>query len=149
MCIRDRPSGPSIIDDPQLGPRLTGPEVGDLRRSNPTGVRIDVLLESIARLHQAGVPVLAGTDAAIGGTAFGASLHRELEYFTEAGMTASEALTSATSLPAAVFGLTDRGSIAPGMVADLVLVDGDPTADITATRAIEAVWKDGIPIPLS
>lgn len=143
------PSGQSVIDDPILGPRLRASEVRDLERSNPTGVSMDLLVASVAQMHEAGIPVLAGTDAAVGGTALGASLHRELEYFTEAGMSPTQALQSATSLPAAIFGLQDRGSIAPGLVADLVLVNGDPTIDITATRAVEAVWKDGIPIPIN
>src|SRR5690606_31779312 len=54
-----------------------------------------------------------------------------------------EALAAATALPARRFGLGDRGRIAPGQRADLVLVDGDPLADITATRAIVTLWKNG------
>ena len=60
-----------------------------------------------------------------------------------AGLTPLEALASSTSQTAAAFGLTDRGRIAPGLRADLVLVDGDPTLDITATRKIAGVWKQG------
>ncbi|HEU5432653.1 MAG TPA: CIA30 family protein, partial [Thermomicrobiales bacterium] len=56
------------------------------------------------------------------------------------------ALAAATSVPAARFGLADRGRIAPGLRADLVLVDGDPTTDITKTRSIVAVWKRGVPV---
>ena len=51
-----------------------------------------------------------------------------------------------TSAPADTFGLVDRGRIAAGLRADLVLVDGDPTTDILATRAIRAVWKNGVPV---
>jgi imidazolonepropionase-like amidohydrolase len=50
---------------------------------------------------------------------------------------------AATSVPACHFGLTDRGRILPGLRADLVLVDGDPTTDITATRSITDVWRRG------
>lgn len=46
-------------------------------------------------------------------------------------------------MPARHFGLTDRGRISPGLRADLVLVDGDPATDITAVRAIAAMWKNG------
>jgi hypothetical protein len=71
-------------------------------------------------------------------------MHRELELLVDAGLTPLEALRAATSLPARHFGLADRGRIAVGMRADLLLVRGDPSADITATRAIEGVWKGGV-----
>jgi hypothetical protein len=92
------------------------------------------------------VRILAGTDAPNPGTAHGATIHRELELLVAAGLTPAEALGSATSVPAASFGLADRGRIAPGLRADLLLVDGDPTADIKATRAIAGVWKQGEPV---
>lgn len=60
-----------------------------------------------------------------------------------AGLTPSAARAAATSAPAGAFGLTDRGRIAQGMRADLLLVTGDPTADITATRDIAGIWKGG------
>jgi imidazolonepropionase-like amidohydrolase len=59
-------------------------------------------------------------------------------------MTPAQALTAATIAPARAFRLTDRGAIRPGLRADLVLVEGDPTRDILATRRIVAVWKRGI-----
>jgi len=64
-----------------------------------------------------------------------------------AGLTPVEALTAATSAPAAAFRLADRGRIAPGLRADLVLVQGDPTSDIASSRAIVAVWKAGVRAP--
>lgn len=99
--------------------------------------------ENVQSLHAAGVPVLAGTDAPNPGLVHGASLHRELQHLVAAGLTPTEALTAATSSPARVFGLTDRGVIALGARADLLLVTGDPTTDITATQAITAVWVHG------
>jgi hypothetical protein len=90
------------------------------------------------------VPILAGTDAPNPGTAHGASIHRELELLVQGGLTPTEALIAATSAPAAAFHLTDRGRIAKGMRADLVLVNGDPTTDIQATRDIAAIWKGGV-----
>ncbi|MFC3241873.1 amidohydrolase family protein [Gordonia humi] len=58
-------------------------------------------------------------------------------------------MRSATTVPAGVFGLTDRGQIRPGSRSDLVLVDGDPTTDIRDTRNIRAVWCAGVPQRLS
>jgi imidazolonepropionase-like amidohydrolase len=101
-------------------------------------------IHAVRMLHEAGVPVLAGTDANVYAPLHGASLHRELLMLTKAGLTAVQALTAATSVPAHHFGLEDRGRIAPGLRADLLLVDGDPTQDITATRSIVSVWRRGI-----
>ena len=101
--------------------------------------------ENVARLADAGVTILAGTDAPNPGTVFGASLHRELELLGRCGMTPAQALNAATAAPARVFNLADRGHIAPGRRADLMLVSGDPLTDITATLAIEQIWRAGVP----
>ena len=104
---------------------------------------------SVAALHRAGVPILAGTDAnnAPGVPAsppFGDSLHHELELLVEAGLSTVEALRAATVLPAQHFGLDDRGVIEPGRRADLLLLSADPLTGIRATRQIERVWCAGI-----
>lgn len=96
-----------------------------------------------AALQRAGVPVLAGTDAGNAGTLYGISMHRELAALVEAGLSPTTALAAATSVPAAAFKLGQRGCIAKGCKADLLLVDGNPAADIKATRRIVEVWKDG------
>lgn len=96
-----------------------------------------------AALQRAGVPVLAGTDAGNAGTLYGISMHRELAALVEAGLSPTAALVAATSAPAAAFKLGQRGCIAKGCKADLLLVDGNPAADIKATRRIVEVWKDG------
>jgi imidazolonepropionase-like amidohydrolase len=101
--------------------------------------------ENVGRLVDAGVTILAGTDAPNPGTVFGAGLHRELELLGRCGMTPAQALNAATAAPARVFNLTDRGHTAPGQRADLMLVSGDPLTDITATRAIERIWRAGVP----
>ncbi|TDC75050.1 amidohydrolase family protein [Streptomyces hainanensis] len=95
-------------------------------------------------LHRAGVPLLAGTDATPFAPTHGESMHRELALLTSAGLTPEEALAAATSVPARHFGLADRGRIAPGLRADLLLVDGDPTRDVSATAAIVDVWRRGV-----
>jgi imidazolonepropionase-like amidohydrolase len=117
----------------------------------PPGAAYANAQASVRALYQAGVPVLAGTDAnaAPGSPAsvpHGASLHRELELLAGAGLPALDVLRAATDGPARYFGLADRGRIAPGLRADLVLVDGDPLDDILATRSIRRVWCDGIEV---
>jgi imidazolonepropionase-like amidohydrolase len=65
----------------------------------------------------------------------------------EAGLTPTAALVAATSAVARAFRMTDRGRIAPGLRADLLLVDGDPTKQIRDTRKIVAIWKRGLRVP--
>ncbi|MET9214748.1 MULTISPECIES: amidohydrolase family protein [unclassified Nocardia] len=95
-------------------------------------------------LHRAGASLLAGTDATPYVPAHGSGLHRELELLTAAGLPPLDVLTAATSRTADRFGLSDRGRVAPGLRADLLLVEGDPTTDITATSAIAEVWRRGV-----
>ncbi len=142
------PSGRSLTEDPRLERWLTPAERGGLTRSFPPreGASLAAAKRSIVLLRDAGVPLLAGTDAPNPGTTHGASMHRELELLVGAGLTPAEALEAATSVPADVFGLTDRGRIEVGRHADLLLVDGDPLADITATRSIATVWKAGVAV---
>ena len=140
-------SGESLTTDPRLAPYLTGDDVTSLKRSFPpmsTHPSEKYAEQTVAQLKAAHVPILAGTDAPNPGTSHGASLHRELELLVRSGLTPQEALASATSVPAAAFCLDDRGVLAPGKRADLLLVKGDPTADILATRNILSVWKLGV-----
>lgn len=140
------PSGESLTTDPHLSPYLTADDVANLKRSFPkfpTHLSEKYAEETVAQLKAAHVRILAGTDSPNPGTSHGASIHRELELLVRAGLTPREALASATSIPAATFHLDDRGVIAPGKRADLLLVKGDPTLDILATRDIVSVWKLG------
>jgi imidazolonepropionase-like amidohydrolase len=98
--------------------------------------------EAVRQLKAAGVPILAGTDAP-NASGHGVGLHGELALLVAAGLTPIEALRAATSAPATAFHLGDRGVIAAGARADLLLVDGDPTTRIESTRSIVAVWKAG------
>ncbi len=141
------PGGQAVIDDPVLGPRLSAEARKNLALQFPSlkGSHLAMAnaFAAVRALHDAGVTLLAGTDAPNPGTTYGASLHRELELLVRAGLTPIEALTAATSAPARVFGLDDRGRIAPGLRADVVLVDGDPTSRILETRAVSGIWKEG------
>ena len=107
---------------------------------------IENALRSARIFHAAGIPLLAGTDAPNPGAPHGAGLHAELQLLVLAGLSPVNALRAATSRPAAIFRLPERGRIATGLRADLLLVRGDPTRDIAATMAIEQVWKNGFAI---
>lgn len=99
---------------------------------------------TLTSLAKAGVPILAGTDSGNPATWYGISMHRELELLVNAGLTPLQALAAATSAPAKAYKLTDRGRIAKGFKADLLLVDGDATSDILKTRNVIDVWKNGV-----
>jgi cytosine/adenosine deaminase-related metal-dependent hydrolase len=96
------------------------------------------LLAMVRRLHQAGVPIVAGTDSWL----VGPTLVHELELYVEAGMTPAEALRTATSVPATVM-KRRSGRLLPGYDADLILVDGDPLRDIGALRRVAVTIRGG------
>jgi hypothetical protein len=110
---------------------------------------INDVFASVSALFTAGVDILAGSDVSepvpgLGGLAHGASPHHELQMLVAAGLEPIEALRAATSVLAQRFGLSDRGHIAPGMRADLLLVAGDPLMNISDTLSIITVWRGGI-----
>ncbi|MEO0615133.1 MAG: amidohydrolase family protein [Pseudomonadota bacterium] len=145
--VDGKSTGPGLIDDPDLGPRLTPAATTNLRQDFGTSspfFDLDKALETVGLLHEAGVPILAGSDAPNPGTAHGASVHAEMALLVRAGLSTEQAMAAATRLPARFFGADDRGRIEPGARADLVLVSGDPGTDITATRRIDSVYRNGV-----
>jgi imidazolonepropionase-like amidohydrolase len=137
----------ALADDPLVTPFMTPAErtaLGTSFPKRPGSTRsLDPALAAVKQLRDAGVPLLAGTDAPNPGTVHGASIHRELELLVQAGLSPEAALAAASSVPARMLGLNDRGRIAPGLRADLLLITGDATRDITATRNIAGIWKRG------
>jgi imidazolonepropionase-like amidohydrolase len=146
-------NGKALADDPRVAPNLRPAWRKSLSSSMNTwhGNTFQSVVDTVAALHEAGVDILAGTDASVpapglGGLAHGASLHDELRRLVNARLTPIEALRAATSTPARRFDLRDRGRIAPGLRADLLLVAGDPTTTITDTLSIKKVWKRGVEV---
>jgi imidazolonepropionase-like amidohydrolase len=139
--------GPNLLADPYIGPFIDeawrhGMEIpkADPSKNNLCN-STDSAIHQLVASH---VPLLVGTDAPVPGTTYGASLHGEMMLLVRDGLTPVQALAAATSVPARIFHFNDRGSIREGLRADLVLVQGDPTTDIHATRQVVAVWKKGV-----
>ncbi|MCB9739198.1 MAG: amidohydrolase family protein [Deltaproteobacteria bacterium] len=143
-------AGAALLDEPEFLAPLASSWLQNLaktRRQRPRHADFAARpMAAVRQLHAAGVPILAGSDAPNRGTAYGASLHQEIELLVQAGLPAAAALAAATSAPAKAFGLDDRGQIAVGRRADLLLVRGDALADVRATRQIVGIWKRGVRI---
>lgn len=104
---------------------------------------VKTLQQRVGELHAAGGRVVVGSDAARPGVRFGAGVHRELELLVGSGMTPREALLAATVEAARVLGDDRLGAIAPGHAADVIVIGGDPTADIGAVRNVMMTLRDG------
>lgn len=141
---------PWITGHPHLGSLLSMEQRESLKRAFPSPPERDLqwalVSSNLKAMLDAGIPILAGSDAPNPGTAQGASLHHELQLLVMAGMTPLEALRAATSVPAKVFELPGRGCLQAGCRADLLLVGGNPAQDITATADLLGAWKNGYPL---
>ena len=104
----------------------------------------DFHLYAIKKLHERQVPIVAGTDAGIGVTPAGYSLHQELDFYTQAGMSNYEALQTATINPSQTHDfLSSQGSIEVGKVANLILTQGNPLEDLDILRNPDMVLIRG------
>ena len=99
---------------------------------------------NLLRMAQAGVRVVVGTDAGNSLVFHGPAVHREMELFVHAGLSPMEAIVAATGTAAEYLGQDDElGTIVPGKLADLLVINGDPLSDITSTKNIHLVIKNG------
>ncbi len=150
QALSGKPTGSALATDPRFEPYILGWALQILTTKLPESVTKKHQYENaqaeVRALHDAGVTILAGTDSPNPDTSYGVSLHQELLLLTECGLSNEEALRAATSSPAREFGLVDRGRIETGRRADLLLVKGDPSKEIRATRDIVGVWRMGIAI---
>lgn len=101
------------------------------------------LAANVAALHAAGSPVIVGSDSVLPAIWPGSALHTELRLLVEAGVPSADVLLGATARAAALLGETEYGTIEAGKSADLLLVEGDPLQDITATTRIVEVIRAG------
>ena len=102
-------------------------------------------LRIIAKFFQAGGRIAAGTDELTSGVVPGFSLHRELELMVQAGLTPMQAIQAATKTGAELLGKSNElGTIEPGKLADLIIVDGQPHIRINDIRKASAIIQDGI-----
>ena len=150
LSVRVAAAGDSI--GPALLEETRPDDVSEMQRQTlmgtfprPVGTS-EASIESVRRLHAAGVRIVAGTDAPNPGTGFGISMHGELRLLERAGLSPAEALAAATGTAAEAFGIQDRGRLEEGRIADLLLVAGDLESDLTRSAAIAGVWKDGFPV---
>jgi imidazolonepropionase-like amidohydrolase len=108
--------------------------------SEQSAARFRLLLATVRLLHEAGVPIVAGTDQAVPGF----SLDREIELYVQAGFTPMEAIQAATLVPARAMGMEkESGTIEPGKRADVILVDGNPLENISDIRKVSTVFAGG------
>ena len=167
LAVRLRDAGVSVqttlvaydaIGGPGRAQLVADPTIGFLRpetrrrwqrvaaSTGPSGYRYtDFMVKVAGRLHRAGVPLVAGTDAmGLALVAPGSSLHRELELLVRAGLTPYEAIRAATAAPAS-FLMRDRdfGTVTIGQRADLLLVDGNPLENVGRLRQPNGVMARG------
>lgn len=129
--------------------RAAGAAAGlPLQNVPPVNVRTRAnQLDFVRRAHEAGVRLVIGTD--VGGASMqvpGFSMHREMAIHLEAGIAAQDVIGAATrAAAAALWRQADLGTIEPGKLADLVVIDGDPLADLDSARNVVTVVANGVP----
>jgi imidazolonepropionase-like amidohydrolase len=158
LAIFDQQSTSSTLDieglpGSHLAPAFEG--FWEMRRqwaaARPDAVEADRDLARalLRKLHRGGMTIGAGSDLPAGpGMVPGGALHLELEALVEAGLTPTEALQAATANAAAILQRPDLGHVRSGAMADILIVEGDPTRDIAATRNVQRVWLGGVEVDL-
>jgi imidazolonepropionase-like amidohydrolase len=119
-------------------PERVAKAMADPPQVNPS----DIALKNLRTVWDAGITVVMGTDAGNIGTLHGPSVFRELEIMTQAGLSPLQVLRSATTNGAKAMG-RDVGVLAPGKLADVVVLDADPLADVRNLSRIHRIIKDG------
>jgi imidazolonepropionase-like amidohydrolase len=152
-------SVPAWFEEPYLAGLLrdtVAPEVIERMRKSFTGrdpavaararQNYGILERSLARLNAAGVRIILGSDTGLEDHFFGSAEQKELELMAKTGMTPSQVIVAATGRAADFMGLLDRGVLAPGKRADLLVLDANPLDDIRNTRRIAKLYIAGAEI---
>ena len=117
--------------------------IAKLMADKPATAPPTVSMQNLKKLQDAGIPIVMGTDAGNIGTLHGPSVFREMKLMQESGLTPLQVLRSATTNGAKAMGRDDLGAIAPGKLADLVMLDADPLADTANLSHAVRVIKGG------
>jgi imidazolonepropionase-like amidohydrolase len=134
----------SMRDLEKIPKELIPEQVAKLMSDPPSPKPSAVSLQNLRKVWDTGLPVVMGTDAGNIGTLHGPSVFREMELMTRAGLTPLQVLRSATVNGAKAMNLErDIGTVEPGKLADLVILDADPLADVMNLSKIHRVIKDG------
>ena len=130
----------------QLRNAVRMPNFLDTRAGRPQGQA----QRNLKKLQDAGIPIAAGTDAGNVGTIHGPAIFREFALMREAGLTPMQILASATGVAARAWAAKPEfGSLAPGMLADLVVLKSNPVEDIARASDIESVVRGGVVLPVA
>jgi imidazolonepropionase-like amidohydrolase len=129
----------------EIEPAKLPPRVATLMKKPQRSGSSDIAMKDLRRIHDAGIDIVMGTDAGNIGTLHGPSIHREMRLMADAGLTPLEVLKSATVNGARTLGLEgEAGEIEAGMLADLVILDADPLANVGHLAKVHRVIKGGV-----
>jgi imidazolonepropionase-like amidohydrolase len=130
-----------LTDSLPADPRFTPAAMAAFRQRAAT--QRQTMYANLRRVRDAGIPIAMGTDAGNPLTLHGASVFREMDAMAEAGMTPMEVLVASTRTAARAMGRADIGTLEPGKLADLVVLDADPLVSIANLRRVRLVARGG------
>jgi imidazolonepropionase-like amidohydrolase len=141
-CV-DPATRAKVLATDSVAPDRRPPEDALARRTAAGERAYRQALANLASVHRAGIPIVLGTDAGNPLTLHGASVFMELEAMQEAGLRPMDVVVAATRNGARAMGLDRTGTLTAGSVADLVVLDADPLADVANVRRISTVIRRG------
>lgn len=145
--VRDLETDQELIDLAKARDVIVMANLGLQERNSRSTDRAAVIYrnmeQSIGKFYRAGVRVMLGSDSGVQNHLAGEAEHRELELMVRAGMAPADVIANATGRAAVAFGFNDVGVIAPGRLADFLVLDADPLDNISNTKRIAQVYLRG------